>query len=327
MDIELVIGQIHSLLTKHLPHRTGRSPKGWTTFDCAMCSDRKKRAGIIQSGPKISYHCFNCSFSTGWQPGIPLGRKYKELAQRLGCDTKEIHQAQLSVLRYSEILEAESEGIEIFVPGNVQFKRIPLPPEAVLLDDLPDDNMIKQYAIERGIFGISPLLAIDNDQWKGRLVIPFMYNGELVGFTGRMCDPENVFASRYIKQCPSDYVFNLDAFSGSEREIVVVTEGIIDAILIDGVSIGGNEVSPEQAHLIERLGKRVILCPDKDSNGKILIQQAIALGWEVSFPPWEKCKDIANACDKYGRLLTLASIVKYANKNPLKSEVMMRMNQ
>ena len=46
------------------------------------------------------------------------------------------------------------------------------------------------------------------------------------------------------------YVFNVDRFADSKREVVIVTEGVFDAILIDGVSIQGNSVGAEQAHLI-----------------------------------------------------------------------------
>lgn len=326
MDTDQVIQQVHSLLTNHLPIRTGKSPKGWQTFKCVMCNDHSPRAGIKQSGAKISYHCFNCQYTTGWQPGGHLGKKYKDLSLRLGCDMKTIHEAQMSILKYGEALEGQGDGNETFVPGNGKFKRIKLPPEAVLVEDLPEDNEIRKYAVKRGIFGVYPLLAIDNKKWKDRLVIPYMFNGELVGFTGRLCGPESPKNQRYIKECPSDYVFNLDAFSDSERDIVVVTEGIMDAILLDCVSIGGNSISPEQAHLIEQLGKRIIVCPDFDDAGKELVEQAIGLGWEISFPPWEKCKDAADACAKYGRLLTLSSIMQYTTKNSLKAEVMMRLS-
>ena len=122
------------------------------------------------------------------------------------------------------------------------------------------------------------------------------------------------------------YVFNVDAFAGTEREIVIVTEGIFDAILVDGVAVQGNAVSPEQAQLIDKLGKRVILCPDRDNAGKDLIEQAITLDWEISFPPWHvDVKDAADAVARYGRLLTVASIIKYATDNKIKSQVKMRM--
>ena len=108
----------------------------------------------------------------------------------------------------------------------------------------------------------------------------------------------------------------------SPRDVVVVTEGVFDAILIDGVSVLGNSVTAEQAYLIEKLGKRVVLCPDRDSAGKELIDQALELGWEVSFPPWHHdCKDAADAVNKYTRLGTLQSILSYATANKIKAQV------
>ena len=63
---------------------------------------------------------------------------------------------------------------------------------------------------------------------------------------------------------------------------MVVTEGVFDAILIDGISVMGNSVTAEQAHLIDKLDLRVIVCPDRDKAGIELIDQALELGWEVS---------------------------------------------
>ena len=107
---------------------------------------------------------------------------------------------------------------------------------------------------------------------------------------------------------------------------VTLVEGVFDAILIDGVSVLGNTMSHEQMHTINRLDKRVILCPDRDEAGKELIAQAIDAGWEVSFPPWEvSCKDAADATARYGRLLTIESIIKYATGNKTKIKVKTRM--
>ena len=122
------------------------------------------------------------------------------------------------------------------------------------------------------------------------------------------------------------FVFNVDAFAETEREIVIVTEGVFDALLIDGVAIQGNSVGAEQAHLIEKLDKRVILCPDRDSAGKELIDQALELGWEVSFPNWAPdIKDAADAVQRYGRLATLYSIINNATDNKIKAQVKAKM--
>jgi hypothetical protein len=52
----------------------------------------------------------------------------------------------------------------------------------------------------------------------------------------------------------------------------------------------------------------------------------VELGWEVSFPPWHKdCKDAADAVAKYGRLLTVNSIIKFASDNKVKIQVQAKM--
>jgi hypothetical protein len=52
----------------------------------------------------------------------------------------------------------------------------------------------------------------------------------------------------------------------------------------------------------------------------------MALDWEVSFPPWaDDVKDAADAVNKYGRLLTVASIIKHATDNKIKTKVMTKL--
>lgn len=324
MDIDYLVERVHRLLLDNLPIRTSRTPSGWTTLDCPMCNDKRKRGGIISSGARISYNCFNCNFSTGWAPGPGLGKKYKDLATKLGATQDEVHKVTIELLKNSEFLETEEATDYIY---NLQkFNPEPLPESAMSVDDLNDNHPVKLYAEERGLLGLYPLLYFDENLYKKRLVVPFTYNNELVGWTARHISPPDKQTPKYLHKIQPGYVFNIDRFADSKREIVVVTEGVFDAIQLDGVSIQGNSVTPEQAHLIEKLGKRVILCPDRDKAGKELIDQAVELGWEVSFPPWHAdIKDADEAVKKYGRLLTLSSIIKHATDNKLKVQVKAKM--
>ena len=78
--------------------------------------------------------------------------------------------------------------------------------------------------------------------------------------------------------------------------------------------------------MIGKLGQRIILCPDRDDAGKDLIEQALALDWEVSFPPWHAdCKDAADAVQRYGRLATVSSIINHATSNKIKARVRAKM--
>ena len=78
--------------------------------------------------------------------------------------------------------------------------------------------------------------------------------------------------------------------------------------------------------MFEKLGKRIILGTDRDEPGKELIDKALALGWEVSFPDWAPdIKDAADAVARYGRVATLQSIIDSATNNKIKIEVKAKM--
>ena len=324
MDIDFLVEQVHRLLLDNLPIRTSKTPSGWNTMDCPMCTDKRKRGGLITTGAKISYNCFNCGFTTGWEPNPTLGKKYKDLAIKLGANNQDIHKVTIELMKYSEELETESASDYVY---NLQkFNTEQIPETAMAVDDLPDEHAVKEYAKQRGLLGLYPLLYFNESLYKQRLVVPFTYNNEIVGWTARHINPPTKQTPKYLHKMQPGYVFNIDRFADSKRKIVIVTEGVFDAILIDGLAIQGNSVGAEQAHLIEKLGKRVILCPDRDSAGKELILQAAELGWEVSFPPWHvDCKDAADAVQRYGRLATVSSIIKHATNNKLKIEVKAKM--
>lgn len=322
--VEHIVESVHRLLLDNLPVRTNTTPSGWRTFDCPMCSDTRKRAGIITGGPKISYHCFNCSYTTGWSPTPHLGRKYRELADKLGADSKTIHDVQISLMQNSELLQ--DTDTNDYVYNFKAFETIELPENTEMLESLPDGNPLKEYARDRGILGMYPLLHINDLPNRKRIVVPFTYNSELIGWTARHIAPPDKETPKYLHNMPSGYVFNIDAFANNDREIVIVTEGVFDAIMIDGIAVQGNHVTPEQAHLIDKLGKRVIVCPDKDEAGIELVEQAVVLGWEVSFPDWHTdCKDAADAVLRYGRLATINSIIKNATSNKIKIQVKSKM--
>ena len=99
-------------------------------------------------------------------------------------------------------------------------------------------------------------------------------------------------------------------------------EGPFDAMSVDGVALNGSEVSDQQAELIDRLQREVIVVPDADRAGSKLVDRAIELGWTVSFPVWlETCKDINEAVVKYGKLFVIKAILAARESSKLKIEL------
>ena len=41
MDIDSLVEQVHRLVFDNLPIKTSKTPSGWTTLDCPMCSDTR----------------------------------------------------------------------------------------------------------------------------------------------------------------------------------------------------------------------------------------------------------------------------------------------
>lgn len=88
--IEQIVESVHRLLIDNLPVKSNKTPSGWRTFDCPMCNDSRKRAGVITNGTKISYHCFNCNYTTGWSPSPHMGKRFRVLAEKLGASKKRL---------------------------------------------------------------------------------------------------------------------------------------------------------------------------------------------------------------------------------------------
>jgi len=126
---------------------------------------------------------------------------------------------------------------------------------------------------------------------------------------------------KYYLQQQKDFVFNLDA--QKEHDIIIVTEGQLDAIQVGGVALAGNSPSDAQCTIIEELDKDIILLPDFDSAGIDTINTAIKRGWSVAFPEWEPdIKDANDAVMRYGRLFTVSSILNSVETSSTKIKIL-----
>jgi hypothetical protein len=152
--------------------------------------------------------------------------------------------------------------------------------------------------------------------YRDRLIIPFYFEGRVVGWTGRSVNPDK--KPKYLTEVQPGFVYGLDE-QGYNKAFAIVCEGQLDAIHIDGCALGGSEISDQQAMLLNRLQKQIIVCPDRDQAGKKLVEDSIDKGWSVSMPEWSQdINDIGDSVSKYGRLYTLYNIVSHAEDSPLK---------
>ena len=319
---------IQSTILTSLPAGRKKTPSGWIAFNAPCCihngetQDKKKRGGIMTSADgTVSYHCFNCGFKASYVIGRRLTQKMRMFMTYIGVPDDTIRKLAIEAMRHQEG-DSKYERKKF-----VTFKKKDLPKDTKKLEHwLEDINDLLNYLQSRGIgpdwydFMYSPNNYFDVNK---RLLIPFYWRGDVVGYTGRLFQP--IEKVKYFTDVQPGYVFNMDAQDWS-RKFVIVTEGPFDAITISGVSILGSEVNDIQRDLINGLSRQVIVVPDRDAPGQKLINQAIEFGWSVAFPEWEdSVKDTADAVSKYGRLFVIQSILKATESNKLKIDLKRKM--
>lgn len=314
---------VSDTLLLFLPPKRKTTPSGWISFDAPCCihngetRDERQRGGIIQEGETVSYHCFNCGYKTAWQPGRNLTYKMRQLMNWLGIPDDIINKLALDVLRLNEGVEVSSRNIDL-----PEFASVPLPEDSVLIQDDPCDvseqlTQVKDYMSSRKLWLDEGYEYYWSSKlgYRDRLIIPFKYEGRIVGWTARTVKDSK---AKYLSESQPGYVFGLDE-QRPQKIYCVVVEGPIDAIHIEGCALLGSEINDQQALLLNRLNKEVVVLPDRDKAGKKLVEQAIDRGWSVSMPEWKSgIKDVGDAVLEYGKIYTLYSIISAAESSPLK---------
>ena len=337
--------------------KTGRRVKtaasGWLSANAPCCvhngesADTRSRGGLIPNDQGISYHCFNCNYKASFVAGRPLSYRFRKLLTWFGADDNTVRQLVIEAIRLKEQYEILKPQ-DVPPPEPVNFKARPLPNEAQsfrglvefyeLADrvDYPTQFMdAVKYVSDRRIdmqryeFFWTPEV---EHKLNYRAIVPFQWQGQTVGWTARTT--VDGIRPKYYTMHEADFVFNMDQ-QQADSKFVIVTEGVFDAMAIDGVAILGNECSERQADIIDALGREVIVVPDFDTHvnknnvkvwpGEIMIDRAVEYGWSVSFPVWaETCKDVGEAVEKYGKLFVLKTILDARQHSRLKIELLKR---
>lgn len=321
----LVVDKFRTLL----PPRAKHSPSGWTSFNAPCCGhrghspDTRKRGGIRFDGDGIVFNCFNCKFSTGWQPGSPFGEKMKTLSRWLGANEDDIKTMIFESLK-TEGPEYKPEQHQ----AKIEFENKELPEDSKSLADWAADSSgltgdlqqhlvdTIQYVISRGFnptdknFYWSPSAG-----YSERVILPYFYQGRIVGNTARKIKAGK---PKYLSDQPPHFVFNIDAQT-EDQKYVFVCEGQFDALSVGGVGLLTNEIADQQARIINSLGHEVIVIPDQDKAGLVLFDRAMELNWSVATPTWDNdVKDAAEAVQRYGKLFVIVDAIKTAQKGSIK---------
>ena len=312
------MNEIQSTFLTLLPSKRKSTPSGWISFNSICCHnngeqrDTRTRGGVLTNPDGgFQYNCFNCNFKAGWTPGKLLSKNTKDLFKWMGLSDENIGRLNLIALKIKDDQPVLKKSIDFIIvekslPNNC------LPINEWLAGGATDPELLSV---------VDYLLNTRKVEWEwynwhwsptpgfaDRVIIPFYNEGKIVGYTGRKITDGK---PKYLTDSQPGYVFNIDN-QGFDRQYVIIVEGQFDAIAIDGCAISHNNPNEGQCQRINALGREVIVVPDRDRAGAVMLKSAIENNWSVSMPPWEdSVKDVADAVKRYGRLYVLTTILHY----------------
>ena len=309
-----------------IPSKKKQTQSGWTSFNAPCCHhnghnpDKRMRGGIKADGDDWNYHCFNCGFKCGFKLGRAISKRTRNFLSWCNMPDQDINKWSLHSIQHKDLLESIlHKKKQNKLP---KFKEQPMPEGELIYTANKDHQIYIDYLNKRGLqhndypFMVNP--NAEGRQAQG-IIIPYTYENKVVGSTIRFMDDRN---PRFINDQQQGYVFGTD-LQKDQWEVVLVFEGIFDAISMNGLALTHDTINDNQVAVINKLGKRVIVVPDQDKTGLGICERALDLGFDVSLPNWsEDIKDANDAVIKYGRLNTLLSILDSATNSKIKVEVM-----
>lgn len=306
-----------------IPRKKRNTGSGWIVFDGVCCqhrghsADKRSRAGIkFSDNQSWSYHCFNCQFKCGFALGKHFSPNLKSLLTWCGVDQDQIDRMSFESFSQRSFVDLYRQQQVIYMPA---FKQTKLPNGSRLLDPTTDTLHV-EYLKKRGLTHEDYTFYVNDNDIRKRLIIPYYYNGKIVGNTSRYYDNRH---PKYVSEQQRGYVFNIDN-QKPDYEACILVEGQFDAISIGGCAFMSNMIGDEQSQLLRKLHRKIIFVPDRDKTGMGVCDRALELGFQVSIPKWEDgIKDVNDAVCKYGKLPTLLSILQ----NATSSKIIVEMNR
>ena len=319
---------VHQLVQEYLPQRRRQTAKGWWNFNGVCChhrghnpDTRSRGNALLTPDGQVVVNCYNCGFKTVYR-GSDISTNFENWLDWLGVPRAKIQEAKLEIL--SKKLSGELETTETtnwFHQENfpeVELPKYSLPIQEWLNNPEIPDELIRcvEYLSGRGRavaegyqYYWTPSSKHD---FCNRILIPFYHREKIVGYTGRYAGapPDRDTPRYYNSDVPAGYLFNNRVLNLHQRRYVMVVEGPLDAIAVDGISPLGSTLNRQQIQWLNSTEQEKIIVPDRQAKNQELIDAALEQGWSVSFPEWEAgIKDAADASARYGRLYTISSII------------------
>jgi 5S rRNA maturation endonuclease (ribonuclease M5)/transcriptional antiterminator Rof (Rho-off) len=308
--------KIAELINKNIFY-TKLSSTGFNQCKCPICHDYQDRMGIKFDGDNVGINCFNCQFKARYEiaNGI-ISKNLKKFLLAINIPLEDIEKAR--GLAFFAPKEEAIVSLEQLKKVNLYTPEVSLPKLCVKLNDTHIDyvNYLQSRKIELDDY---PFYISGDKYYVNRIILPFYRHGKIIYWQARSILQNE--KKRYLncEVSKEAVIFNIDKIYQKTEQPLYITEGIFDAILVDGISIIGSKLNEAKITLLKQSRRKLIFVIDKDKNGKLLANQILEhkLGDLTILN-----EDINKSIIQYGKLFTSYKLAKNTVKSELEKKLL-----
>lgn len=294
---------------------SGPDTRGFYNLKCLCCNDYKIRAGFKFDGNIIGFNCWNCGTTGRYEEfSGKISKNFRKILNCHGVSNEDIDKIINSSFFTNKAEDDKKITLDKLTQVNLNTPTVKLPPKSFKLGSTEEftgyQQKIVDYLVSRkiDIFKYNFFFSLD-ERYLNKVIIPFYRNGKMIYWQARSIMPGE--KSRYDNSPGSRdaIIFNYDKIHSSDFYPLIVSEGVFDAMVFDGVAIMGSKLTAAKIEILKSSKRKLLFVIDKDNNGKSLAHEALKHGWDISFLP-DGIADINDGAQKIGKAATAFYIRK-----------------
>lgn len=307
---------LFDIIQEKVPLGTKNS-RGWYDCVCPVCNDHSARAGFISEAGFTTFSDWNCGAKFKYEEGSgKLSKNARQILEAFG-----ITKADLTAIR-SVLLQAPKEESEISFDElkkiNLVTPEVPLPEKSHLIGadhheelQIPIAEYLEKRKIDpvkvRAYFSLHP-------RYLNRVIIPYFRENKIIYWQARRIDEEK--KNRYLNSpvARDAVMYGYDRLYDYDPAPLFVSEGVFDAMTLDGVCILGSSLNQAKCEVLKKSRRRIIFVIDRDRTGGSLAEQVLENGWELSFVD-RRTADANDSVQRFGLPFTIYTLMKNATRN------------
>jgi hypothetical protein len=167
-----------------------------------------------------------------------------------------------------------------------------------------------------------PFYVSSDKKYKQRIIIPFYKYGKVIYWQARTIVNDKL---RYLncEVSKAAVLFGFDRLYANQQTNLFVTEGVTDALGVNGVALIGSKLNDTKIELLRQTKRPLIFIIDGDDNGRHLAEQVIEheLG---QITQTGTGLDVNKSIVRYGKLWTYYRLMENVAKTKLEQKLLIK---